>query len=164
MGQFAEAENRGQYCKFVQAADGSYVLEPVKVPAHIIAEREERIRKREIRRHAEENRRRAESLSGGSVLFMAFVLGMFVMFCCLFLALQNQVMVRSADITSLQTQISSLKEDNDTLQKRLETAEDLSTIASIASEKLGMSYVAEDQLAYYSLEESDYMLQYGDIQ
>jgi len=73
MSQFSEelleTESKGQYCRFVQTADGSYALEPVKVPAHIIAEREERLRRREIRRHAEENRKRAESINGGSVLF-----------------------------------------------------------------------------------------------
>ncbi len=163
MTQFAEAENKGQYCKFVQAADGSYVLKPVKVPAHIIAEREERIRKREIRRHAEENRRRAESLNGSSVFFMVVIFAFFALICCAFLALQNQVTVRSAEITSLQTQVSNLKEDNDMLQKRLETAGDLSTIEEIASEKLGMCYVSEAQIEYYTVEESDYMLQYDDI-
>ncbi|MCD8149002.1 MAG: hypothetical protein LUE92_05430 [Clostridiales bacterium] len=73
MSQFSEemieTEDKGQYCRFVQMADGSYVLEPVKVPAHIIAEREERIRRREICRHAQENRQRAESINRGSVLF-----------------------------------------------------------------------------------------------
>ncbi|MCC8150098.1 MAG: hypothetical protein LIO96_01195 [Lachnospiraceae bacterium] len=73
MSQFSEGmietEDKGQYCRFVQTADGSYVLKPVKVPAHIIAEREERLRRREICRHAQENRERAESINRGSVLF-----------------------------------------------------------------------------------------------
>ncbi|MCD8333053.1 MAG: hypothetical protein LUB60_02815 [Clostridiales bacterium] len=164
MSHFSEAENKGQYCRFVQAANGSYVLEPVKVPAHIIAERKERARRQEIRRHAENNRHRAESINGGSVLFLAVVLGLFVLVCCTFLGLQNQITVHSAAVASLQKQISSLEEENDTRENRLATAEDLSEIEVIASEKLGMKYVESDQISYYSPEESDYMMQYDDVQ
>ncbi|MCD8366025.1 MAG: hypothetical protein LUC83_09530 [Clostridiales bacterium] len=163
MSQFSETENKGQYCRFVQAADGSYALEPVKVPAHIIAEREERIRRRDICRHAQENRKRAESFNGASVFFLTLTICFFAVVCCLYLALQNRVSSRVAQITSLQEQIASQADDNDTREKRLATAEDLEEIAEIAQQKLGMCYVESEQIAYYSLDESDYMVQYDDI-
>ncbi len=163
-GEILETEDKGQYCRFVQTADGAYVLEPVKVPAHIIAEREERIRRRDICRHAQENRRRAESLNGGSVFFLTLPLCFFVGVCCLYLAMQNRVTARAAQITVLQEQIAEQEEDNDTREKRLASAENLEEIAEIALQKLGMCYVDSDQIAYYSLDESDYMVQYDDIQ
>ena len=39
MDQVSEQENKGQYCQFVKTADGSYILKPVRVPAHVKAAR-----------------------------------------------------------------------------------------------------------------------------
>lgn len=95
---------------------------------------------------------------------MTLTISFFAVVCCLYLAMQNRVTVRAAQITSLQEQIAEQKDDNDTREKRLETAADLEEIAEIALQKLGMCYVDSDQIAYYSLEESDYMVQYDDVQ
>ena len=43
MDQVSEQENKGQYCQFVKTADGSYILKPVRVPAHVKAARAERV-------------------------------------------------------------------------------------------------------------------------
>lgn len=163
MNQISEQENKGQYCRFVRTDDGSYMLKPVKVPAHVKAARAERIRRRDIRRHVEENRRRAQAITGGSLLFMGLALGLFVVICCFFLNLQNRVNQRLDAIAKLQTQVEQLSEDNDILEKRLTASEDLGMIGEIASDRLGMQNPESDQIRYYARVSADYMLQYRDI-
>ncbi|MCD8134181.1 MAG: hypothetical protein LUE19_10090 [Clostridiales bacterium] len=156
-------EEKGRYCRFVQTADGSYVLKPVKVPAHVKAARAEQRRRREIQRHAQENRQRAQSVNARSVAFLAVALMFFAMVCCAFLAMQNQVYNRSVRMASLEAQISELAEENDSTEKRLAASENLLEVETVARQKLGMQYVNEDQIEYYTVDGSDYMLQYGDV-
>lgn len=88
----------------------------------------------------------------------------FGIICFLYLGMQNRISARAAQITYLKEQIAEQEDDNDTREKRLASAENLEEIAEIALEKLGMCYVDSDQIAYYSLDESDYMVQYDDVQ
>ncbi len=163
MNQFSGEENKGQYCKFVQTANGSYVLQPVKVPAHVIAERAERVRRREIHRHVEKNRRRAQELSGRTIAFLSAALGLFVIVCCLYLGVQNKVNTRMTEIASLQTQIERLSQDNDVAEKRLAMTENINEIETEARDRLGMQGIRPDQIVYYASENSDYMLQYSSV-
>lgn len=157
------SEEKGRYCQFVQGADGSYVLEPVKVPAHVKAARAEQQRRRERCRHAQINRERDQAVNAHSVIFLAVALGFFAVVCCSFLAMQNQIYGRSNQIAFLMAQVSELAEKNDSMEKRLAASENLSEIETIAREKLGMQYVDESQIEYYAAEDSDYMLQYDDV-
>lgn len=163
MSQFSGEENKGQYCQFKQTADGTYILQPVKVPAHVKAERAERIRRREIHRHVQQNRRRAKAITGGSLLFMTVVISFFVVVCCLFLSLQNQVNTRLDSIASLQSQIEQIAEDNDVVEKRLVSSENLNVIEEVATKKLGMRSAQPQQIIYYTNDRLDYMLQYSDV-
>lgn len=163
MDQISDQENKGQYCQFVQTADGSYILKPVKVPAHVKEARAERIRQREIRRQVEENRRRAQAITKGSLLFMTLTLSLFVVVCCLFLNQQNRINSRIDRIADLQTQVEQLAQDNETLEKRLTSSEDLAVIGEIAVNKLGMRTAGAGQILYYQENPEDYMLQYQDV-
>ncbi len=157
-------EEKGRYCQFVQTADGSYVLEPVKVPAHVKAARAQQRRRKEIQRHAQENRERAQAVNARSVAFLAVALAFFAMVCCAFLAMQNQVYSRSGRIASLEAQVTELAEENDSTEKRLAASENLLEIEAVARQRLGMQYVDEDQIEYYTADDSDYMLQYDDVE
>ncbi|MCC8029573.1 MAG: hypothetical protein LIO75_07250 [Lachnospiraceae bacterium] len=159
----AQESEKGRYCRFVKAANGSWVLEPVKVPAHVKAARAEQRRRREIQRRARENRQREQAINARSLIFLAVSLGFFVIVCCSFLALQNQVYSRSDRIASLEAQVSALAESNDLAEKRLAASENLSEVESVALRKLGMQYVNPDQIEYYGVDCSDYMLQYDDV-
>ena len=159
----SEQENKGQYCQFVQGEDGSYRLQPVKVPAHVKAARAERIRQRDIRRHVEENRKRAQALTAGSLLFMALTLSLFVVICCLFLSLENRLNNRLDRIAALQVQVEQLTEDNDILESHLVASEDLNEIEMLAKQRLGMHSARADQIIYYEEVPEDYMLQYAEI-
>ena len=45
----------------------------------------------------------------------------------------------------------------------MNTSVDLNSIRGAALTQLGMSYVREGQIIYYTVEEDDYMNQYGEI-
>ena len=60
-------------------------------------------------------------------------------------------------------EIADLKTDNDTTLKRVNTSINLNEIKEKAIAELGMVYAAPDQVAYYSIEDSDYMTQYEEI-
>lgn len=161
MNQSPAAEEKGRYCQFTQSPDGSYRLEPVKVPAHVKAAREERIRRREVESHARQNRERAQAINGRSVAFLALALGFFAVVCCLYLAMQAQAYSYSDRIASLQEQISELAEENDTEEKRQSVSENLTEIEEAAEQELGMQYAEESQIEYYTMDSPDYMIQYG---
>ena len=163
MDQVSEQENKGQYCQFVKTADGSYILKPVRVPAHVKAARAERLRKKEIRRHVEKNRKRAQAITAQSLLFMALTLSIFVAVSCLFLHLKNQTNQRLDTIAGLRMQAEQLSQENEILEKRLLVAEDLSVIETVAERELGMRQAEAGQIRYYTQDAEDYMLQYQDI-
>lgn len=157
-------ETKGQYCQVVQGADGTYFLKPVKVPAHVKEERARRIRQRELMRHIQENRRRAQAINQASLLFMTVVIIFFVFVCCVFLSMQNRMNVRLSSVTSLGSQVEQLSQENDLKEQHLASEIDLSEIAEVASEKLGMTTAQPQQIIYYTSDGEDYMLQYGDIE
>ena len=53
--------------------------------------------------------------------------------------------------------------DNDARYKRVTTSVDLNHVKDVAINKLGMDYPKEDQVVYYTIENSTYMDQYSDI-
>lgn len=161
--RFAEEENKGQYCRFVRTGDGKVKLEPVKVPAHVKAQRAERIRKRELKSRVEQNRARAQVLNRWSVMFLAFALAICCGVCCLYLGLQSKVASRMDTIIGLQKQIEEISADNDLRKQRISANENLSAVGREARERFGMREAGEEQIVYYTIDYQDYMLQYGDI-
>ena len=67
------------------------------------------------------------------------------------------------NISSLEKEIADLKTENDTTLKRINTSIDLNEIKEKAMGELGMVYASEDQVAYYNMEDTDYMMQYEEI-
>ncbi len=162
--QFTEEENKGQYCQFVRTGDGKVKLVPVKVPAHVKAQRAERIRKRELQSRVAQNRARAQALNRWSVAFLALALTICCGVCCLYLSLQSRVASRMSEIICLQEQIEEISADNNLRKQRLSANEDLNAVRREAWERFGMREAGEDQIVYYTIDYRDYMFQYGDIE
>ena len=130
--------------------------EPVRTP-----EQERQLRQRKAA--AKKNQQRAMVMNGRFVLFLTLATLVCAVFCGLYVMMQAQITTSMKNITALETQISSLKIENDTLEKRLDTTVNLEDIKAAAT-SLGMTYPAETQVVTYSVAQSDYMNQYGDIQ
>ena len=89
--------------------------------------------------------------------------------CCTLLICVNYLQVRS-DMTSrmdhikdLELELDALKDENDTLETRINTAVDLDYVYKVATEELGMVYANKDQVLLYQQTESEYVRQYEDI-
>lgn len=106
---------------------------------------------------------RTQHMGFGYVLSMAAALGVAMWVCVGYLQLQADNTARAKNIASLETQLSTLKDENDDEYNRVTTSVDLEQIRDIAVNELGMVYANEDQVVLYDDEGSDYVKQYAEI-
>lgn len=122
-------------------------------------EAKERRRRRMVRREQERTLRVGRSY----LTFLTMVMIVFGVFTGTYIKIQSDVTSRMDTVSNLESQIADLKAENDEAYKRLSTSVDLESVKKTALEELGMSYVKESQIVYYSVGDDDYMNQYGDI-
>lgn len=122
-------------------------------------EAKERRRRRMVRREQERTLRVGRSY----LTFLTMVMIVFGVFAGTYIKIQSDVTSRMDTVSNLESQIADLKAENDEAYKRLSTSVDLESVKKTALEELGMSYVKESQIVYYSVGDDDYMNQYGDI-
>lgn len=122
-------------------------------------EAKERRRRRMVRREQERTLRAGRSY----LTFLMMVMIVFGVFAGTYIKIQSDVTSRMDTVSNLESQIADLKAENDEAYKRLSTSVDLESVKKTALEELGMSYVKESQIVYYSVGDDDYMNQYGDI-
>ncbi|MCD7981290.1 MAG: hypothetical protein LUF32_03080 [Clostridiales bacterium] len=135
---------------------------PKQEPAVSPKSREEILRDRERRLHAKRNRERAMSINLGYVVFLTVAAVICFCVCMIFIHLQSDITAHLSAITSLEAQVSDQKSDNDAAENRLETTMTLDEVKLRAAE-LGLVYPTTEQIRYYSIESSDYMNQYSDV-
>ena len=104
-----------------------------------------------------------ERMGLGYGMFLAVALGVAMWVCVGYLKLQADNTARAKNIAALETQLSTLKDENDDEYNRVTTSVDLEKIRDIAMNELGMVYANEDQVVLYDNEGSDYVKQYADI-
>ena len=85
-------------------------------------------------------------MSIGYVLFLTAALGAAMWVCVGYLKLQADNTARVKNIAALETQLSTLKDENDDEYNRVTTSVDLEKIRDIAVNELGMVYANEDQV------------------
>jgi cell division protein FtsL len=136
---------------------------PARRPKQDPREAEEQKRRRRRQHAARRNRERALYMSRGYVTFLTLCVAISAFFAVTYVKLQADVTQRMKTISSLESQITDLRADNDANYKRITTSVDLNEIKDTAMNQLGMTYATEDQIIYYSVENSNYMDQYSDI-
>lgn len=109
------------------------------------------------------NRERAMSMNAGSVAFLAIAVCITLVGCVKYLTLQAEITERIKNISSLESELSDLKSDNDETYNRINASVDLDEIKKIAMDQLGMVYASKDQVKMYDNQDSDYVRQYEDI-
>ena len=148
--------------------NGSTVREldtqPVRRPARPDRRKIEEEQRRKSRRNAaRRNRERALYMSRGYVMFLSACVVVIAFAAVNLIQMQSQVSQRMKNIAALESQITDLKADNDARYKEIVTSVDLDYIKDVAINQLGMSYASEDQVIYFSVENNNFMDQYGDI-
>ena len=128
--------------------------------------REEREKEEELRRRqraARRNRERELRMSRSYVAFLTMAVMVFGVFTGTYVKIQSDVTARMNTIAGLESQIADLRAENDEAYKRINTTMDLEQIKDIAINEFGMFYATEEQIIYYTVENDDYMNQYGEI-
>lgn len=125
---------------------------------HERREEQARRRRRQQRRHAAMMRRKR--------MYAVYFAGIVAATCGLFVGyinLTNSITTHMNNISELESQITELKAENSAAQSRIDTSTNLGAVKAAAMNDLGMVYAREDQIVYYSMENSDYMSQYHNI-
>lgn len=117
--------------------------------------------KRRRRRAARRNRERALKMNAGYVAFLSVCVMVVAIVSAAYVDLQSDLIIRQRAIEKLESEISTLKLENDAAYKRVTASIDLKEIKKQAR-KLGMKYPSEDQIVHYTIDNADYMMQYSD--
>lgn len=131
-------------------------------PAHAQPQRRETVRPG-VSRKTRRNRERALQFNFAYVAFLtaAAVASLFV--CVNYLQLQAESTAYLKEVSSLESQLNTLKEENEAEYERVISSVDLEQIKEKAINELGMVYAGEDQIVTYDSQEGDYVRQYEDV-
>lgn len=116
-----------------------------------------------VSREVARNRRKAKSMSRGYCLFLAVITVATVLMCVQYLQLKETITAQNTVRESLETQLMSLRSENDALYENVMNNVDWEYIRDVAINKLGMKYAAEDQVVWYNTEDDYYVRQYRDV-
>lgn len=113
-----------------------------------------------------EERRRAKggvrlTLSTIFVLVTGFAL--MIVSVMFFIRTQNTLTMSRAQYASKLSEYEELKRSNDLYEERIISKVDMSEVARIAEEELGMQRASEGQIISYSGQIEDYVKQYTDV-
>ena len=142
-------ESRDRHYRRDSYIEGNVVRQRESVPGRSVQPAEktrEQLHQERMRKNAaRQNQQRAMAMDRGYVAFLAAATVVCFLVCAIFIYLQSDVTTRMANIASIESQIAEVKADN------------------VAAENLGLIMPGSEQVRYYSVENSDYMNQYGEI-
>ncbi len=127
-------------------------------PNYEIRVREEKRRKlleQNARRRAHKRSLRTARLKLFSVSVCIFLIGA-MLFCSVHL--QNMIMESKKNIISLEDELEEINTINDAAKSRIDTAVNLNNIKARAVNEMGMIYAGGDNIVYYEIDNTDYML------
>lgn len=148
------SRSQGQVRTYV---DGNTVRKLQEVPARKAE------RKSSVSTATRQRRERALQMNLSYVVFLAVAAVVTVMVCINYLQLQSRNTTYQKTVTSLNTQLSELKLENDSQYNRIISSVDLEHVKDVAMNELGMTYPTEDQVYTYDATENDYVKQYQDV-
>ena len=159
-------ESRDRHYRRDSYIEGNVVRQRESVPGRSVQPAEktrEQLHQERMRKNAaRQNQQRAMAMDRGYVAFLAAATVVCFLVCAIFIYLQSDVTTRMANIASIESQIAEVTADNVAAEKRLETTMNLDQIKE-AAKNLGLIMPGSEQVRYYSVENSDYMNQYGEI-
>lgn len=125
------------------------------------------VRKKPTNRQTRENRRkdarRATAISFGYLFVMMAFIALGCVILISYVNLQSDITNRIDHISSMESELNSLRQENDETYTKIMSEVDLEEIKRIAIGELGMKYAKDGQVITYTGEGSDYVRQYSDI-
>ena len=83
--------------------------------------------------------------------------------CLWYVRIHSDITASQKRVVALESTLSSLKQANDEEYERIAGSVDMEEIKKIAMTDLQMKYPDEDQVVHITVEEDDYVRQYGKI-
>lgn len=109
------------------------------------------------------NRARALQMNLSYVIFLAAAAALCVAICVNYLKLQASYTQLQKRSTSLETQLNSLRLENDRQYEGIMASVNLEEVRMRAIDILGMSYSVADQVVLYDADNGDFVKQYQDV-
>ena len=114
-------------------------------------------------RAVQKNRDKALHMNVGYVLFLVAAMMMAGLMLTWYLTLQSDITNSIKNVARLESELNSLKLDNDERYSRINSDINLEEVRRVAIQELGMQYAREGQIITYNGEDTDYVRQTGDI-
>lgn len=118
---------------------------------------------RKVSHATRKNRERALHMNIGYVLFLVTAMVAAGVILTGYLKLQSDITNSINNISALESQLNTLKLDNDETYSRISSNVNLEEVKRIAIQELGMQYADEGQIIVFDGEDSDYVRQTGEI-
>lgn len=168
------AKKNGQSYSRAAYVHGNAVrkLEPERVPVRRTQaesplrerpERREEVRRPAVNHKVRRNREKALQMDLPYVIMLTIAAVCTLYLCVNYLHLQSSITSRIHEIEKLETNLETLKTENDALQTSINTSVDLDHVYKVATEELGMVYANKNQILQYEKTESEYVRQNEDI-
>ncbi len=147
----------------VYYTDGSAarVLEPAYEP--LPGRRNPKTSVRQSRKYMEAKRIAFVSLNLPLTLLLVAAVAVSVFVGYRYLCLKSSLDMHMDSIKTMESQLDTLRTENDALEKSIDTSVDLNEVYNIATTKLGMVRVDQSNIIQYDKTESEYVKQYEDI-
>ena len=131
-----------------------------------VPEQEEELqvrRKKTVSVKTQKNRVKATQMSRGYVVFLAVVSVIALGLCVNYLQMRSTLTTQLKTIARQESELSTLKVDNDALYNSVMASIDLERVKMTAIKKLGMQYPTEDQIISFDTAGNSYVRQYQDV-
>lgn len=154
--------NRG--IKSAQYEYGSAARQYETAPAYVpekrtVDEEEKRIEKKRREAKARRNNR----LTFMYTMILVVATATIFSICYQYLNVQSNVKNNAEELKRLQTELNTIKLENDVYEDKIEAGVDYDGIYKTAVEELGMQYPKRSQIVSYNSQISEYVKQYSDI-
>ena len=99
----------------------------------------------------------------GYLLFLGMALMVVGFVLISYLSLKSDITNSVKNIARMESQLNSLKLDNDERLSRISSSTNLEEVKQKAIQELGMQYAGEGQIIAFNSEDNDYVIQKGEI-
>lgn len=143
---------------------GSAARQLTAQPLHTSPRRQYEDEERRIEKHRREARERRDNrLAFVYTMILVVTTAVIFSICYQYLNMQASVKNNAEELKSLQSELNTLKMENDEYEDRIEASVDYDELYRVAVEELGMQYPKRSQVVSYDSQVSEYVKQYSDI-
>lgn len=119
-----------------------------------------------VSHNTQNDKNRGLSSSFGFAFTFVMAAAMVVIFLVLakYISINVDMTQKSRQIAALRKELSTLTMENDNMEMSINSSIDYNYIYKVATEELGMVYPSQNQIVNYDSEDSEYVVQYKDVE